>query len=46
MIAQKRTARRPAQIDGDEQLRTLQRSTFRYFWEETNPANGLTIDQD
>ena len=21
--------------------RTLQRSTFRYFWEETNPANGL-----
>ena len=28
----------------DEQLRTLQRNTFRYFWEETNPENGLIPD--
>jgi hypothetical protein len=30
--------------DGDNELRTLQRDTFRYFWEETNPANGLIPD--
>jgi hypothetical protein len=30
--------------DGDTQLHTLQRNTFRYFWEETNPANGLIPD--
>ena len=28
----------------DEQLRRLQRNTFRYFWRETNPANGLIPD--
>ena len=27
-----------------EQLHTLQRNTFRYFWEETNPENGLIPD--
>ena len=25
-------------------LQTLQRNTFRYFWEETNPRNGLIAD--
>jgi hypothetical protein len=30
--------------NGDTQLHTLQRNTFRYFWEETNPANGLIAD--
>ena len=29
---------------GDEQLDALQRNTFRYFWEETNPASGLIAD--
>ena len=29
---------------GDDQLHTLQRNTFRYFWEETNPENGLIPD--
>jgi hypothetical protein len=27
-----------------DQLQTLQRNTFRYFWEETNPENGLIPD--
>src|SRR5688572_27318188 len=45
-----RTARkRPAtpQNDrpyGEEELHELQRNTFRYFWEETNPGNGLIPD--
>jgi hypothetical protein len=25
-------------------LQTLQRNTFRYFWQETNPSNGLIPD--
>jgi hypothetical protein len=29
---------------GIRQLHTLQKNTFRYFWEETNPANGLIAD--
>jgi hypothetical protein len=29
---------------GAEQLRILQRNTFRYFWDETNPENGLIPD--
>jgi hypothetical protein len=29
---------------GDDQLQTLQRNTFRYFWQETNPENGLIPD--
>ncbi len=29
---------------GDEQLKTLQRHTFKYFWNETNPRNGLIAD--
>jgi hypothetical protein len=37
-------SRRPAPTYGDEQLHTLERNTFRYFWEETNPGNGLIPD--
>jgi len=44
MIAQNRTNRPPPRSHGDQQLHRLQRSTFRYFWEETNPANGLIPD--
>lgn len=44
MTAQKSTTRRPALAYGDDQLHTLQRNTFRYFWEETNPGNGLIPD--
>jgi hypothetical protein len=29
---------------GDEQLHVLQQNTFRYFWNETNPENGLIPD--
>ena len=29
---------------GDNELHGLQRNTFRYFWEETNPENGLIPD--
>src|SRR5262245_8695569 len=28
----------------DADLDTLQQNTFRYFWEETNPENGLIAD--
>ena len=41
MTAQKSTTRRPALTYGDDRLHALQRSTLRYFWEETNPENGL-----
>jgi hypothetical protein len=36
---------RPALTCGDDQLHALQRNTFRYFWEETNPENGLIPDK-
>ena len=29
---------------GDGRLDTLQRSTFEYFWEQTDPATGLILD--
>ena len=29
---------------GEPELHELQRSTFRYFWQETNPDNGLIRD--
>ena len=29
---------------GDSDLHEVQRNTFRYFWNETNPANGLIPD--
>jgi hypothetical protein len=44
MSAQKSTARRPVSTYGDDHLQTLQRNTFRYFWQETNPENGLIPD--
>ena len=44
MSVPKSAARRPAPTYGDEQLQTLQGNTFRYFWEETNPENGLIPD--
>ena len=44
MSAKKRAARRADRTYGDRQLQTLQRNTFRYFWEETNPENGLIPD--
>ena len=44
MSAQKSTTRRRALPYGEEQLQTLQRNTFRYFWQETNPSNGLIPD--
>src|SRR5580765_6209620 len=44
MTARKSTTRRPALAYSDDQLHTLQRNTFRYFWEETNPENGLIPD--
>jgi hypothetical protein len=55
MSAQKRSTRRSGRAKavavrrqprsyGDKQLQTLQRNTFRYFWKETNPDNGLIPD--
>src|SRR6185295_9299971 len=44
MSAQKRTALPRAPTYGDDQLQALQRNTFRYFWQETNPDNGLIPD--
>lgn len=34
----------PHQVLSDERLHELQRNTFRYFWEEANPENGLLSD--
>src|SRR5580765_5997518 len=44
MSAQKHAARRTVGTYGDVQLHNLQRNTFTYFWEETNPENGLIPD--
>ena len=44
MSPQKSAAKRPALMYGEDQLQVLQRNTFRYFWEETNPENGLIPD--
>src|SRR5687767_3988815 len=44
MSTQKSAARRADEEYGEDQLHTLQRNTFRYFWEETNPENGLIPD--
>src|SRR5688572_2027816 len=44
MSAQTSTSRDSAETYGQDQLHTLQRNTFRYFWEETNPENGLIPD--
>jgi hypothetical protein len=44
MSAQTGPTRRRAPTYGEDRRRTLQRNTFRYFWEETNPSNGLIPD--
>src|SRR5688500_6223387 len=44
-MKKKRTAaRRRHRSNADASLPQLQRDTFRYFWRETNPANGLIAD--
>ena len=42
--AKKSTSRHRPETYGDDNLQTLQRNTFRYFWKETNPENGLIPD--
>lgn len=44
MSARTRPPRRHQIADADTHLHTLQRNTFRYFWQETNPKNGLIRD--
>lgn len=46
MSPQTTTGRRRERVKGDarNQLQKLQRNTFRYFWQETNPQNGLIAD--
>jgi hypothetical protein len=44
MRAPRSAAPRSALTYGDERLQTIQRNTFRYFWQETNPSNGLIPD--
>jgi hypothetical protein len=41
---QKTSVQRLTGTYGSEHLQILQRNTFRYFWEETNPENGLIPD--
>ena len=41
---QRTTAVRKARTFGDADLETLQKNTFRYFWDETNSENGLIAD--
>src|SRR5688572_20337323 len=43
-MSPQKTDRHLTRTFGDEHLQTLQRNTFRYFWEETNPENGLIPD--
>ena len=44
MTVRQSTNQRSAQTYGEDQLFTLQRNTFQYFWDETNPENGLIPD--
>jgi hypothetical protein len=44
MSAQKNTVRHPVSKYGNDELQILQQNTFRYFWQETNAANGLIPD--
>src|SRR5687767_14279527 len=44
MKKNKTAARRRNRSDADASLPQLQRDTFRYFWRETNPENGLMAD--
>jgi hypothetical protein len=44
-MTKRRTAARQRRRSGDgDPLPQLQRDTFRYFWRETNPENGLIAD--
>jgi hypothetical protein len=43
-MAATRTARATPRSFTDADLARLQKNTFRYFWEETNPQNGLIAD--
>jgi hypothetical protein len=42
--AEKSTSQHRPETYGHDELQTLQRNTFRYFWNETNPENGLIPD--
>lgn len=44
MSAHRPATGRQLRTYGDERLHTLQQNTFRYFWKETNPENGLIPD--
>src|SRR5687768_6694346 len=44
MSARDAKPRRGRVADEDTHLQTLERNTFRYFWQETNPKNGLIRD--
>jgi len=44
MSDHKNPVRQSVSTYGDDELKALQRNTFRYFWEETNPENGLISD--
>ena len=44
MTAQQHSSQDRAPTYSDEQLQALQRNTFQYFWQETNPSNGLIAD--
>ena len=44
MTKKRRAVRRRARFVGGDSLPQLQRDTFRYFWRETNPQNGLISD--
>ena len=44
MSTRDRKPRRGQGADAATHLQTLERNTFRYFWQETNPKNGLLRD--
>ena len=44
MRAQNSISRHIPETYSHDQLQTLQRNTFRYFWKETSPDNGLIPD--
>src|SRR5688500_9089828 len=44
MTKRKRAGRQRPRSGGEPSLPQLQRDTFRYFWRETNPENGLMAD--
>src|SRR5688500_19614599 len=44
MTMKRRSNRQRARSGDGDMLPQLQRDTFRYFWRETNPENGLIAD--